>query len=465
MRNQQDGTVGGGAPGAAGRWAAWDKQYLWHPFTPMRPWLEEEPLVIERGEGAVLYDTAGRAYLDGVSSLWCNVHGHRHPHIDAAVRAQLDRIAHSTLLGLASPPSIELARRLVQWAPPGLTRVFYSDNGATAVEVALKIAFQYWRLVGQPRRVKFVALGEAYHGDTLGAVSVGGIPLFREIFGGLTFEALFCPSPHPYRFEGTPPECCRERLAQMERLLRERGEEVAAIVLEPLVQGAAGIIVHPAGFLRGAAELARRYRVLLIADEVATGFGKTGTMFACAQEGVAPDLMCLAKGLTGGYLPLAATLVSERVFEPFLSERRGETTFYHGHTYTGNALGCAAALANLEVFERERTLEQLAPKIKLMDERLREAARLAWVGDVRRRGVMTGIELVADQGAKRSFDPARRVGARLCQALRRRGVLLRPLGDVVVVMPPLAITLEQLDRLLAAVTEGLREDLPRLLRE
>ncbi|MBN1844679.1 MAG: adenosylmethionine--8-amino-7-oxononanoate transaminase [Sedimentisphaerales bacterium] len=441
----------------------WDRQYLWHPFCPLRFWLKEDPLIIERGEGVHLFDTEGKRYIDGVSSLWCNVHGHNHPYINAAIREQLERIAHSTLLGLASPPSIELAKRLVELTPEGLKRVFYSDSGATAVEIALKMAFQYWRNLGQSQRTRFIALRQSYHGDTMGSVSVGGIPIFHEIFGPLTFEALFSPTPHPYRFDGSPNQCRDVCLAQMADLLDRYAGQIAAIVVEPLVQGAAGMIVHPEGFLRGVARLARERNVLLIADEVATGFGRTGSMFACQQESVSPDFLCLAKGLTGGYLPLAATLATEAVFDAFRREPWPQTTFYHGHTYTGNALGCAAALASLDLFDRERTLEHLPAKMDQIAKALESIAELDNVGDVRRRGLMVGIELVEDRVSKRSFDPAGRVGSRLCHRMRDRGLILRPLGDVLVLMPPLAMPAAILAEMLDIVRTALERDLPDLL--
>src|SRR3954463_7492352 len=334
-----------------------DHDHLWHPFTQQRDWVGEEPLMIESAEGTELIDTEGRRYLDGVSSLWCNVHGHRHPAIDEAVRDQLDRVAHSTMLGLSHPGAAELAARLVEIAPPGLNRVFYSDSGSTAVEVALKMAFQHWQHRGEPQRTGFVCLDMSYHGDTLGSVSVGGIELFPTLFRPLLFDA------HMAR----PGDA-----ADLERILGEHGDTIAGVIVEPLVQGAAGMLLHPDGYLRAVRELCDRFGVLLIVDEVATGFGRTGTMFACEQEGVTPDLMCLAKGLTGGYLPLAATLATEQVYEGFLGAFEQFRTFFHGHTYTGNPLACAAALATLDVFEQERTLEALQPKIALLGDLLDE---------------------------------------------------------------------------------------------
>jgi len=404
-----------------------DHAHVWHPFTQQRGWCEEEPLVIAAAEGTDLIDTEGRCYIDGVSSLWCTVHGHRHPRIDAAVRDQLDRVAHSTMLGLTHEPAIELARRLVDIAPPGLTRVFYSDSGSTATEIAVKMAFQYWQQRDEPQRRRFVALRDAYHGDTIGSVSVGGIDLFHSLYRPLLFDTL----------KAEPGD-----LEEMERLLEQHPGEVAAVIMEPLVQGAAGILVHPEGYLRGVRELCDRHGVLLILDEVATGFGRTGRMFACEHEGVAPDLMCLAKGITGGYLPLAATLASERIYEGFLGEHAEFRTFFHGHTYTGNPLACAAALATLDVFEEERTLESLEPKIRLLGELLQPLEQHPAVAQVRRRGFMVGIEL-------EGFPLEARIGHQVTLEARRRGAIVRPLGDVVVLMPPLSIAAGELRRLVA----------------
>ncbi len=440
-------------------WIDLDKQYIWHPFTPMRQWTDGAPLVIERAEGNYLIDSDGRRYLDGVSSLWVNVHGHGRPEINQAIREQLDRMAHSTLLGLAHPTAAELAARLVACAPPGMARVFYSDNGSTAVEIALKLAFQFWQLAGRPEKRRFVHLEQAYHGDTLGAVAVGGIPLFHATFGPLLIESFATPTPHPYRHPsgGSPAEVRDQALAALADLLRARGHEIAAFILEPLVQGAAGMLVHPEGYLAGAAALCREHDVLLIADEVATGFGRTGTLFACTQEKVTPDLLCLAKGLTGGYTPLAATLATQRIYDQFLGARPGDRrTFFHGHTFTGHPLGCAAALASLDLFERDQVLEKLPDKI----ERLRQALATQVsahpnVGDIRQRGLMVGIELVADRATAESFPPEATTGARVCTAARASGVLLRPLGDVIVLMPPLSITHGEVDALVAAVSAGL----------
>jgi adenosylmethionine-8-amino-7-oxononanoate aminotransferase len=435
----------------------WDRDHVWHPFTPMQQYAAELPLIIDRARGCFLIDVDGNEYLDGVSSLWCNVHGHRVPEIDAAVRDQLDRVAHSTLLGLANVPSIRLARKLVELAPPGLSRVFFSDDGATAVEVALKMAFQYWRQRPdpRPRKQRFLALHGAYHGDTLGDVSVGDLGRFHHLFAPLLFPVVRAPNHYCYRCPlGLERARCHMECAdQFEALVREHAETLAAVVIEPLMQGAAGMIAAPPGYLRRVREVTRRHDVLLIADEVAVGFGRMGTMFACAQEDVVPDFLCLAKGLTGGYLPLAATLTTDEVFAAFLGRPEEGRTFYHGHTYTGNPLGAAAALANLGRFESAGTLAALPEKVERLRSHLARIAALPHVGDVRQQGLMAGIELVQDRATKRPFPPERRTGAEVCRAARDRGVLLRPLGDVVVLMPPLAIDRSLLDRLCGVVHE------------
>jgi adenosylmethionine-8-amino-7-oxononanoate aminotransferase len=411
-----------------------DRTHLWHPFTQQQGWAEEDQVIIEAADRCELIDSEGRRYIDGVSSLWCNVHGHRHPVIDVAIREQMDRVSHSTMLGLSHRPAIELAERLVEIAPPGLTRVFYSDSGSTATEIALKMAFQYWHQRGE-RRTRFVSLRNAYHGDTIGSVSVGGIDLFHETYRPLLFETL----------HAEPGDA-----ADMERVLSQHEGEVAAVIVEPLVQGAAGILVHPAGYLRAVRELCDRHGVLLIADEVATGFGRTGRMFACEHEDVAPDLMCVAKGITGGYLPLAATLSTEAIYEGFLGRHEEFRTFFHGHTYTGNPLACAAALATLRLFEQERTLELLQEKIALLGELLEPIAAMPGVAEVRRRGFMTGIEL-------EGFPLEARAGHQVTLEARRRGAIVRPLGDTIVLMPPLAITAAELRRLVEITGNAIAE--------
>lgn len=444
--------------------AARDRRCIWHPFTQMREWMQSDPLVIERGEGVELIDADGRRYLDGVSSLWTNVHGHRHPTIDAAIREQLDRIAHSTLLGLASTASIEFAERLCSLLPEPLSRVFFSDNGSTAAEVALKIAFSYFRHRGESGRTSFITFDGAYHGDTIGSVSVGAIELFHENYRPLLFPTHVLPYPHCYRcpFGFERDTCASACFAQIEHRIEAAARECVAIVIEPLVQGASGMRKAPPGFLRLLRSLADRHGLLLIVDEVATGFGRTGTMFAFEQEEVRPDLLALAKGITGGYLPLAATVVREHIFEAFLGEYDEFKTFFHGHTYTGNPLACAAGLGTLRVFDEERTLESLPNLIRAMSDALGPLRGHPHVGDIRQTGLMVGIELVSDRGTKSSFPVAARAGHRVCMATREHGVIIRPLGDVVVLNPPLAISEDQI-RALVAVTARCIDDVTRAL--
>jgi adenosylmethionine---8-amino-7-oxononanoate aminotransferase len=438
------------------RLLALDQAHVWHPFTQMQGWPTDEPLIIERAEGNTLIDDLGNRYLDGVSSLWCNVHGHRKREIDDAIRDQLERVAHTTLLGLASVPSIELAAELTRIAPRGLTRVFYSDSGSTAVEVALKMAYQCWRQRGRPEKAHFAALEQSYHGDTVGSVSVGGIDLFHGTFRELLFPVDRIPTPYAYRWEGAG-DCGAACLAAAERLFQRKGEELAAVVVEPLVQGAAGMITHPPGFLRKLADLARAHEVLLICDEVATGFGRTGTMFAVEQEAVRPDFLCLAKGLAGGYLPLAATLTTEEVYASFLGGPASARTFFHGHTFTGNPLACAAALASLKLFDAEQVLERMKVTLATLRPYLTSIAELPHVGEVRQRGAMIGVELVRDRRTKEPYGVQERIGHRVCLAARKHGVLIRPLGPVVVLLPPLSLTPKEAmklgDAVLRAITE------------
>jgi adenosylmethionine-8-amino-7-oxononanoate aminotransferase len=417
-----------------------DKKYLWHPFTHMKLWLDEEPLIITDADGMWLIDSDGNRYLDGVSSLWCNVHGHRVPEIDAAITRQLARVAHTTMLGLAGEPAILLAEQLIKIAPPGLAKVFYSDSGATAAEVAFKMAAQYWHNLGRGEKCEFIAFGEAYHGDTVGAMSVGRIDAFHRPYFPLLFKVHFAPSP-------VRKNC----LAELEQMLIQHGSRLAAICIEPIVQGAGGMIMQPDGFLREVRRLATRHDVLLIADEVAVGFGRTGKMFACEHEDVSPDLMCLAKGISGGYLPLAATLATQKIFDAFLGDPWEGKTFFHGHTYTGNPLACAAGLASLRLMQQNNLVMGVRRKAAALAEMLKELAPLKHVGEIRQKGFMVGIELVADKTARTPFDPKRRIGAEVCARIRKHGVILRPLGDVIVLMPPLAMELHDLAKIVRAL--------------
>lgn len=440
-------------------WAEKDKKHLWHPFTQMKDWQKEPIVVIERAEGFYLIDTEGRRYLDGVSSLWCNVHGHQVPEIDEAIVNQLKKVAHSTFLGLSNTPAIELAEKLAALAPRGLTRIFYSDSGSEAAEIALKMAYQYWQQRGFRKKKKFVKLTQSYHGDTLGSVSVGGIELFHQIYEPLLFETFSVESPYRYRWPGPgdPEKAGEHSLAQLEAILERHHEEITAFVMEPLMQGAAGMIDQPKGYISRARELTRKYNVLLVFDEVATGFGRTGRMFASDHENVTPDLMAVAKGLTGGYLPLAATFATEEVYEAFLGEYEEFKTFFHGHTFTANPLACAAASANLDLFEKKRVLDNVQPKIKRMTERLERFKKIPSVGDIRQKGMMAGIELVRDRASKKSFEPREKIGIRVTERARAKGVITRPLGPVMVLMPAPAIPAGELERLLDVLEESIRE--------
>jgi adenosylmethionine-8-amino-7-oxononanoate aminotransferase len=435
-----------------------DRQFIWHPFTHMRQWLADEPLIITDADGMYLIDSDGRRYLDGVSSLWCNVHGHRVPEIDAAIRRQLDKVAHTTMLGLASERAILLAERLMAIVPRSLHKIFFSDSGATATEVAFKIAAQYWFNIGKPQKHEFVGFAEGYHGDTVGAMSIGRMPAFHAPHFPMLFKAHFAPSPYVYHSAtpNDPAAVKRSCLDALEKILREHASRIAAVCIEPIVQGAGGMIVQPEGFLRAVRDLTLRYEVLLIADEVATGFGRTGRMFACEHESVEPDLMCVAKGISGGYLPLAATFASQRIFDAFLGEPHEGKTFFHGHTYTGNPLACAAALASLDLFKKRNLLEHVEPLAGQLREMLAPLSDLPQVGEIRQKGLMVGIELVADRASRQPFDARRRMGAEVCRRIREHGVILRPLGDVIVLMPPLAINAEQLRTIVAAAEKELR---------
>ncbi|MES0336608.1 MAG: adenosylmethionine--8-amino-7-oxononanoate transaminase [Candidatus Magnetobacterium sp. LHC-1] len=444
-----------------------DVACLWHPFTQMKEWVQDPPVIIEQGRDCFIRDIYGRWYLDGVSSMWVNIHGHGHRHINERLKAQIDTLAHSTLLGLGNVPAIELAHRVVQLlgdtlatTPHDLNKVFFSDNGSTAVEVALKMAFGYWKHVGETTRNSFVCLNNGYHGDTLGAVSVGGIDVFHALYAPLLFKTHRSPSPYCYRCElGLRPDTCNMRcLAQMEAILSTRSHEIAAVIIEPLVQAAGGMIVAPEGFLRGVRDLCRKYDTLLIADEVATGFGRTGAMFACQHEAVVPDIICLSKGLTGGYMPLAMTVASQRIFDAYQGEFSQLKAFFHGHSYTGNPLGCACALACLDVFETECTLEALKPKVELLDGWLRDiAARSARVGQARGIGLMAGVELIQDDTPAETCQYGQRIGWQVAHRARQKGLIIRPLGNVVVIMPPLAISMENLVSMLAIIEEAISE--------
>jgi adenosylmethionine-8-amino-7-oxononanoate aminotransferase len=453
-----------------------DKKYIWHPFTQMKEWLEDKPVIISEGRDCFIKDIYGRWYLDGVSSLWVNIHGHRKKEIDDAIKEQIDNVSHSTLLGLSNVPAIRLAEKLIQIvqksnqiSPPhppltkggqkggGLSKVFYSDNGSTSVEVALKMAFQYWRNKGITGRNTFVSLNNAYHGDTMGAVSVGEIDIFHKTFEPLLFKTHKAPSPYCYRCElgKEYPECSLACLNEMEEIFRYHASEIAAMIIEPMIQAAGGMITSPRNYLKGVRELCTKYNILMIADEVATGFGRTGRMFACEHEDVLPDIMCLSKGITGGYVPLAVTLTTDEIYNAFLGEFKDLKTFFHGHSYTGNSLACAAAIACLDLFEKEEVLKNLEGKIKILEAWLKEVLNLKHVGDVRNIGLMAGVELVRDKETKEPYDWAEKMGWRVAYYARENGVFIRPLGNVIVIMPPLSISHENLERLLEVIKSAI----------
>lgn len=438
-----------------------DAEYVWHPFTPMREYLSEKPhpLMIVGGEGCRLIGSDGRRYIDGVSSLWVNIHGHRHPVLDGALRAQLDKIAHTTLLGLANEPSALLAEVLAEIMPGSLKKVFYSDSGSTAVEIALKVAFQYQKLTGRPEKKDFVTFTNAYHGDTIGAVSVGGHDLFHSIFKPLLFKTHLVPAAYCYRCpKGTAwPECGLRCLDDLKRTLETRGETIAAVIFEPKVQGAAGILVQPPGYMRRVADLCREHSVLLIADEVATGFGRTGPLFACELEGVEPDIMTVAKGITGGYLPLAATVFRPEIYDAFLGDYEEMKTFFHGHSYTGNPLACAVALASIGLLRDTALPERARERAGELGSMLATLRKHPNVGDIRQCGLMAGIELVADKRERGPFAIKDRVGRAVTLKARENGVVIRPLGDVLVLMPPLVISGEELSELVAATAAAIDE--------
>ncbi len=447
-----------------------DRRYIWHPFTQMKEWEEGTPIIITEGRDSFVKDSYGRWYLDGVSSLWVNIFGHRKKEIDDAIKAQVDKISHSTLLGLSNVPAIQLAEKLVsivngaggegQGADENalaLSRVFYSDNGSTAVEVALKMAFQYWQHLGETQKTSFLSLNNAYHGDTLGAVSVGGVDIFHKAFGPLLFSTYKAPSPYCYRCElgREYADCSLFCADKLEELMKDHQHELAGLIIEPLVQAAGGMIVSPPGYLKRVRELCTKYNILLIADEVATGFGRTGRMFACQHENVMPDIICLSKGITGGYMPLAVTLATETIYRVFLGEFKDLKTFFHGHSYTGNPLACAAAVACLDIFGKEETLKNMAPKITLLDEWLRDMHALPHVGNVRSKGLMAGVELVLDKKTKEPYHWEEKMGWKVAYHARDNGVIIRPLGNVVVIMPPLNISIENLTQMLKVLRDAI----------
>jgi len=427
-----------------------DRRCLWHPYTQMHDYRQRDFLLIDRAEGIKLYDRQGRWYFDTISSWWCIVHGHGHPIIKNRLKGQIDRLQQVLLAGVSHEPAIRLAEELMRLTPPNLTRVFYSDNGSCACEIAVKMSLQYWQQSGQSRRTELVGVERGYHGDTIGTMSLGGVPEFHRAFAGLRFPSHRLPSPDCYRcaLEQDRENCRQQCLEPLAELLERQGERIAALIIEPLIQAAGGMIIYPPAYLRKVAELTGRYGVHLILDEVATGFGRTGTMFACEQAGVSPDFLCLSKGLTGGYLPLAATLTSEEVYSAFHGPYSENRTFFHGHTFSGNPLGCAAALGSLQVFTEEQTMATLPAKIEKLRSGLNRFRELAWVGDIRTLGMIGVLELVKDRQSREPFPPKARIGWHLYLAGLQESLILRPLGNIVYLWLPLSTTTAEIDEIL-----------------
>jgi adenosylmethionine-8-amino-7-oxononanoate aminotransferase len=431
-------------------WIKKDLQYIWHPYTQMKDCRKCPPILIERAKGAKLYDDKGNFYYDTISSWWCNVHGHNHPKIKAAIKKQLNSLDHILLAGFTHKPAILLAEKLVSITPKNLTKVFFSDNGSTAVETALKMSLQYWHNIGRKAKTKFVSLDLAYHGDTVGAMSVGGDTIFNQKFKPLLFQSFKVPTPYCYHCPiGKKKDSCNiDCIEQLENILKKHGGQISAIILEPLLMAAAGMIIYPVEYLKRAAALAKKYGVHLIVDEVATGFGRSGKMFACEYAKIRPDFMCLGKGITSGTLPFAATLTTEKIYRAFYDDYAKFKTFYHGHTYTANPIGCAAALATLEIFEQEKTLQKVKPLISVFHGALEKFRPLPFVGDVRYIGMVGAIELVRDKKTKQSFDVRERIGWQIFQKGLEEHLILRPLGDVIYLFLPLSITKSQLNNIL-----------------
>lgn len=442
------------------KWEELDKKYIWHPFTQMKGWCENPQLVIDHAKGVKLYDCEGNGYYDAFSSLWVNIHGHCRKEINDAIIAELNRCEHSTLLGLINKPSAEFAEKLVEVSPEGLNKVFYSDDGSTAVEAAVKLAFQYWNYKGFPEKRDFINLGDSYHGDTIGAVSVGNVEVFHKAFKPLLFKThrVTCPSFYHSNTDcKTEEEYVQYCLDELEAYLKENADHTAAMIMEPLCQCAAGMLMQSPGYIGGVRELTKKYNVLLIVDEVAVGFGRTGKLFACEHENVKPDMMCISKGITGGYMALGATLVTDEIYDAFLGDPMEYKTFFHGHSYTGNNLACAAGIAGLEIFKKDKVIEGLPPKIEVIKKHFAKMNEMKYIGNARQWGMLGGIELMADKENKVPFDPALQMAGGICQTARKYGVIIRNIGDVIVFMPPLVSTEEDIDQMLTRLEQAMEE--------
>jgi len=441
------------------KWIKKDLKYIWHPYTQMKDCQKFPPILIEKAKGIKLYDNKGNCYYDTISSWWCNIHGHSHPKINKAIKRQLNSFEHVLFAGFTHKPAIELAEKLVAITPKGLTKVFFSDNGSTAVEVALKMSFQYWQNIGKKKKTKFLSLDSGYHGDTIGAMSVSGVDLFNKVFSPLFFKSFKAPSPYCYRCPvGRDKSTCNIECANsLEAILKKKSKEIAALILEPLVMAAGGMIIYPSNYLKKAAWLAKKYNIHLILDEVASGFGRTGKMFACEHAKVKPDFICLSKGITSGYLPFAATLTTGKIYSAFYADYQKRKTFYHGHTYTANPISCAAALASLKVYKQENTLVNINKLIPVFHKRLETFRDLPLVGDVRSIGMIGAIELVKNKRTKKPFSLKERIGLKVYKKGLEEGLILRPLGSIVYLYLPLSITASQLDTVLNKTFKVLKE--------
>lgn len=437
--------------------AARDLAVVWHPCTQMHDHESLPMIPVRSARGAWLEDFDGKRYLDAISSWWVNLFGHANPRINARLAEQAARLEHVLLAGFTHEPAITLAERLVQVAPRGLTRCFYADNGSAAVEVALKMAFHYWRNVGRTEKKRFITLSNSYHGETLGALAVGNVDLYKEIYRPLLMDVITVPSPDCYEREaGESWEAhTRRKFSHMADALERHAEEVAAVIVEPLVQCAGNMRMYDPVYLRLLREHCDRHEVLLIADEIAVGFGRTGTMFACEQAGIRPDLLCLSKGLTGGYLPLSAVLTTEAIYQAFYDEYTRLTAFLHSHSYTGNALACTAALASLDIFATDRVIERNRALARAMRDAAAEVAEHPHVGEVRQHGMILAIEMVRDRRTRAPFDWRERRGLRIYRHGLERGVLLRPIGPVVYFMPPYVVTEEEISLMTRVALEGI----------
>jgi adenosylmethionine-8-amino-7-oxononanoate aminotransferase len=441
-------------------WVKKDLKYIWHPYTQMKDCEKFPPILIESAKGIRLYDSQGRFYYDTISSWWCNVHGHNHPTIKYAIKKQLDRLEHALFAGFTHKGAIELAEKLVEITPPGLTKVFFSDNGSTTVECALKMSFQYWQNIGKSKKTKFISLDYGYHGDTIATMSIGGAGLFNEIFKPLFFPSFKAPSPYCYRCPmGKQRISCNiECVRPLQDLIERRHNEIAAIILEPMVMAAGGMIIYPKQYLIKAAAIAKKYNIHLILDEVATGFGRTGKMFACEHADIKPDFTCLSKGITSGYLPLGVTLTTDNIYKAFYADYKKKKTFYHGHTYTANPISCAAALASLEIFEKEKTLKRIRPLMPILHAGIEKCRELPIVGDVRYIGMIGAIELVKDKKTKRPFSFSERVGFKIYQKALKRNLILRPLGNIIYLYLPLCVKYNKLRHILKQTFEAIKDE-------